>query len=150
MSDHDRVLKLDESDHIKKLREKGFEPGTTLFTSRPAFTIEDMKASAFDTRYSNPKTIPVKLEHGIAVQVAVTVARTVFATNKMGDDHLDQPTVYFEYPDWYLEGWIVEEGSSYGDQKRRVRAYVYSSGLDDRDILVDEVIAQVIPTSSRD
>ncbi|MGW1715591.1 hypothetical protein [Streptomyces sp. NPDC002156] len=109
-----------------------------------------MKASAFDTRYSDPKTIPVKLDHDTTVQVAVTVARTVFAKDESGDVYPPEDTVYFEYPDWSFEGWIVEEGSSYSDPKRRVRAYVYSNGSPNLDIQLDEVIAQVIPTSSRD
>ncbi|WP_329101609.1 hypothetical protein [Streptomyces sp. NBC_01439] len=129
------------------LSENGFESDTSLFGSTPDFTIEDLKASAFDSRFSHPNTVPVRLDKDEMVQVAVTLLRTIFAIDETADYYRDKDTVYFEYPDWYFEGWIVEEGSSYSDQKRRVRVYVYSNGSPSLDILLDEVIAQIIPAS---
>ena len=38
-----------------------FEAGTVVLESRPSVTIEDMKASAFNTRFRTPRTIPVTL-----------------------------------------------------------------------------------------
>ncbi|WP_410623212.1 hypothetical protein [Amycolatopsis sp. cmx-8-4] len=129
------------TDLADSLRSQGFEAGAeagnVVFTSMPDFTVEDMKAAAFDTRHSNPKTIPVKLHRLGTVQVAITTLRLTFQER---DD--EEVTGYYETPNWYLEGWIVDGTSTHHDQ--RVRAYVYSDGPNET-VMVEEVEAQVIP-----
>ncbi len=127
-------------DTYDTMRDKGFEPGTVVLTSRPDFTAEDIKVSAFNTQFSNPKTITIKLYGLGTVQVAITTLRLAFQES----DNEEGPG-YYETPDWYLEGWIVDGTSTYQSQRARVRAWAYSGDDPENPTLIEEVEAQLIP-----
>lgn len=130
-----------------KLRELGFEPETLVANLTPRFTLEDIKAALFSTTYSNPKTLPVILPEGRRVQVAITKAEPRYNVNslKLEADE-NRPVTCYEYPNWYLEGWVVDGIATATAQGLRVRMFVYTGGDDSPE--PDDMYAQVIPTFS--
>ncbi|MFD4788332.1 hypothetical protein ACFWN1_14980 [Streptomyces sp. NPDC058459] len=132
-----------EREYGGRLRKLSFEPGTLAVHQKPRFTIEELKAALFSATYSNPKTVTVKLPQGGTVQVAITRAEPRYEVDKTGEHPSDSPVIFHEYPDWYLEGWVVDGTATPSAQGLRVRMIAYSCGESPE---LDDMYAQVIPT----
>ncbi|MCX4742777.1 hypothetical protein [Streptomyces antibioticus] len=145
MSEPNSTAEPPQRDH-DELRQLGFEGGTLVAQSKPRFTVDDLKAALFNTTYGSPKTIPVKLPRGRTVQVVITKAEPRYAPNalKMSDEDYKGPPTCYEYPDWYIEGWVADGIASFDAQGLRVRMFVYACGDDSPEL--DDMYAQVIPT----
>jgi len=129
------------------LRELGFEPETLVANQTPRFTLEDMKAALFSSTFSNPKTLTVKLPQGRTVQVAITKVEPRYNVNSLKlERDKNSPATCYEYPDWYMEGWVVDGVATATAQGLRVRMFVYTGG--DESPEPDDMYAQVIPTYS--
>lgn len=104
------------TDRTDELKGYGFKPGVVLSYMRPAFGLDDMKASLCESTYSIPKAIPVKLSEPYT---ALVVLDTMKAVERKDDaaEVLPSVTVHYEMPDWYAEGWIQH-------RSQRVRLYM--------------------------
>ncbi|MGR6971410.1 hypothetical protein ACU639_17785 [Streptomyces cynarae] len=138
---------IGEPTRSNELRKLGFQPETLVAHQKPRFTIEDIKAALFSTTYSNPKTLTVILPKGHTVQVAITKAEPHYNVNglKLEADE-NSPATCYEYPDWYMEGWVVDGIATATAQGLRVRMFVYAHGDDSPE--PDDMYAQVIPKYS--
>ena len=114
----------------------GFKPGVVISSNEPNFGFADLRDALFESTYSNPKTIPVRIDKVDTLNVLVDSVRAVYVP----DDVVRLPSraiAYHDNPDWYVEGRI----RSY---TQAVRLYVIASTLHD----VDEVYIQLISDSA--
>jgi hypothetical protein len=133
------------------LRDMGFEPGTLVTQSTPRFTIVDLKVALFNTRYNDLVTVPVTLVAGSTVhtvQVVISKMEPRYSVNLLRQDAAEgtEPDTFFEYPNWYLEGWIRDGLATHTSQGLRVRMYV--TCFRDESPEFDDVYAQIIPNHS--
>lgn len=136
-----------KSSNSRQLRELGFQPETLVAHQRPRFTLADVQAALFDTTYSDPKTVTVLLPKGRRVQVAITRAEPRYSLNGLKlEANENSPITSYEYPDWYMEGWVVDGIATATSQGLRVRMFAYACGDDSPEL--DDMFAQVIPTYS--
>ncbi|MEU6757575.1 hypothetical protein [Streptomyces sp. NPDC046685] len=120
-----------------ELKGYGFKPGVVLSYSEPGFYVRDVKASLFESRYSTPKTISVKLSEPYRVPVVIDLAKAVERKDEAAEV-LPGIAVYYEDPDWYAEGWVQ-------NRSQRVRLYMTTDGPS-----VDGVYVQVISDEPED
>lgn len=132
-----------DADEAAKLKEQGFESGEPIYTFSPDFTVEDIKASLFDSRYTNPKPLVVGLAEDVHLQVVASLVKPVYGALVTLPG--SKPLGCYEAPDWYVEGWLLKSGFDPYPEIVRVRMYltVPSDGGD----LGDVAHIQRIPDS---
>ncbi|MFJ2213483.1 hypothetical protein ACIQVO_13560 [Streptomyces sp. NPDC101062] len=114
---------------------------------KPRFTVEDLKAALFTTKYSDPTTLTVMLPKGKTVQVAISKVEPRYSVNRIKlEDDENSPVTSYEYPDWYVEGWVADGNATATSQGLRVRMFAFSCG--DESPELDDMYAQIIPTYS--
>lgn len=114
MSEEFSTIRTDE------LKGYGFKPGVVVSYSEPGFYVDDVKASLFDSTYTSPKTLQIKLSERHYVPVAIDLARAV----EQEDDTVEPLpgiSLYYETRNWYAEGWIQS-------RSQRVRLYMTTDG----------------------
>lgn len=85
------------------LKSYGFEPGETVYKIWPRLSLEELKEAQYDTTYTDPKTLRIKLSEDEAFNVIVQTVSTLFIEDVDGEHE----SGYFLYPNWLVEGWIL-------------------------------------------
>lgn len=119
-----------EEEECAKLRAKsdeframGFESGESVASYNIDWKLDELKASLFDSTYSNP--LPLKIVRDEHEGNLLVVPTSVTAVYRPRIARLtDKPIGYWERPFWQIDGWIVRTGYDPAAEIVRVRLFV--------------------------
>jgi hypothetical protein len=98
-------------------------PGETVHEWAVTFTLEDAKASLFESTYSRLKPIYLESSDGVErLPVVLDLAQPMFVPAAVTDS--DTPAGCYEQPEWCFRGWVVPSGYSPSDRPARVWIWV--------------------------
>jgi hypothetical protein len=123
-----------------ELKAKGFEPGTPVYQNlQVRFTVTDLK-ERLGSPYDAPRPIYVNPDDELlgAMPVVITSMTAVYPLLE-GD-----PLCCQQYPDWKLEGWVINSGFNPHQGLMRVRMYVFGGDRSNPEAL-DDLMIQRIP-----
>lgn len=105
------------------LKRRGFEPGESVHRFRPEFELGDLQESLFGSTYSLPRHLEMNIGGGVGMlRVVVDCVKQFYLPHAHCVD--DKPLGCYDYPEWYIEGWLLKSGFDPYGEVVRVRMFV--------------------------
>jgi hypothetical protein len=126
-------------DRDGKLAKLGFVPGLPIYTTHntdqddesaggSTITVETLKRALFESSYSKPRVVPLlyrtpdNLLPPLPLPMVVELAQAIYEPMTLRVD--DRPVGCWEYPDWYLRGYLHKSPFDATAETIRMHAYL--------------------------
>lgn len=146
-------------DRADKLLELGFVPGFSIYetqiidheesTEAEPITIDTLKRSLFESSYSKPVVVPLLHRTPdnlrLSLSMVVELAQAIYQPMSLRVD--DRPVGCWEYPDWYLRGYLHKSPFDASVETIRMHAYLNTEAGTE---IINEYLVQLVhePTTA--
>lgn len=140
-------------DRDGKLIKLGFVPGLPIYETHQVeggdppiaepFTVETLKRALFESSYSKPVVVPLRCSDpdnsSRLLPMVVELAQAIYEPMSVRKD--ERPVGCWEYPDWYLRGYLHKSPFDATAETIRMHAYL-NTEVDTR--IINEYYVQLI------